>query len=79
MYSSGRRLYVRAMSNVVRITTEVASLGREEQSMSRQCEKFFGCTFWWLSAPIYEVSLAEGQAREAASYFHRTLLNNIGD
>ena len=67
------------MSDVVKITTEAVSLGREIQSMCGPCEKIFEYPHRQLSAPLHKAPVAEGQAREAATYFHRTILSNLGD
>ena len=71
--------YVRSMSNLVRTMTEAASLGGEDKSMSRLCEKVFGYPCRKLYAPLYEISVAERQGNEAASYFLRSLLSNSRD
>ena len=41
--------------------------------MCRPCEKIFGYPCWQLSAPLHEAPATEGQAREAVTYFYRTL------
>ena len=64
---------------MVMIMMEAASLGREEQSMSRPYEKIFGYPYKQLSASLYEAFTAEGQARETAFYFCRCLPSNSGD
>ena len=64
---------------MVKTTTEAASLGREEQSTHGLCDKIFRYPHRQLSAPLYEVPVAEGQAREAATYFCRTLPSNLRD
>ena len=76
MYTSSWRPCLGAMSNLVRIVTEAASLGGERQSMNGPCEKIFGYPHWQLSAPLHEAPIAKGLAREGASYFHKTLLSN---
>ena len=71
--------YIEELQIVVMIMMEAASLGREEQSMSRPYEKIFGYPYKQLSASLYEALTAEGQARETAFYFCRCLPSNSGD
>ena len=59
--------------------TEAASPTGERQSMSRPCEKIFGYPHRQLSDTLYKAPAAEGQTREAVSYFCRTLLSNLGN
>ena len=64
---------------MVRAITEAASLGREGQGMSGLGEKIIiRYPQRRLSTPLYELSAAEGQAREAVSHFHRSFLSNLG-
>ena len=62
---------------MARNTAEAARLGREGHGMSGQYEEILGYPCMRLSAPLYKVSAAEGQAREVASYFCGTLLSNL--
>ena len=76
MYASDWRLHVGAMNNVVRTRIEAASPGGERQSMHGLFGKIFGYPHRQLYAPLHEVPVAKGQARESAIYFFRTLPSN---
>ena len=78
-YDSCWRLYIGAMRNMVRTIIEAASPGREGQGMSRPSEENIRYLHRRLSTPLYKASAAEGQAREAVSYFPRFLLSNLKD
>ena len=58
---------------------EAASPSIEGQNIHRSCEKIFGYIHWQPNATLHKAPVAEGQTREAASYFHRTLLSNPGN
>ena len=79
MYASCWRLHIGAISNVVRAAVEAASLGSEGQGTKwGPSEEIVRYPYRRISTPLYKASAAEGQAREAVSYFYRSFLSNLG-
>ena len=64
---------------MVKTTAEAASPGREGHGMIGPSEEIVRYPCRRLSNPLYEASAAEGQAREAVSYFYRSLPSNLVD
>ena len=79
MYTSSWRLRVGATSNVLDTMAEAASTSLEGQGMCRSCEEIFRYTCEQPSATLHDAPAAEGQTREAALYFCRTLPSNPGN
>ena len=65
------------MSNIVRITIEAASPGRERQSTSRPSEEIVRYACRRFNSPPYKASTTKGQARGAAFCFCTSLLSNL--
>ena len=65
--------HIRATCNVARNIAKTTGLGREGQSTSKQSREFLGYPHGRYGTPLYKVSAAEGQIREAVTNLSRSL------